>query len=53
MVQVVVLLASGETKNLKTSAFTAQTVTGDAIAHALRKKTPAECVATYKYNKYI
>jgi len=47
MVQVVVLSANGESRTLKTTAFSAGSVSGASIAKALRKKTPAELVGTY------
>lgn len=46
MVQVVVLAANGDSRTLKTTAFTGG-ATGAGIAKALRKKTPAELVGTY------
>jgi hypothetical protein len=49
MVQVVVLSANGEKRTMKTSAFEPATVTGATAAKALRKKTPAEIIATYTY----
>ena len=47
MVKVVVLSANGERRTLNTSAFTATTATGAAIAKALRKTKPAAVVMTY------
>jgi len=45
MVQVVVLSANGESRTLKTIAFT--TATGAGVAKALRKTKPAELIGMY------
>jgi len=51
MVQVVVLSANGEKRTLKTTAFEPGTATGETVAKALRKKVPAEIVATYTFKE--
>ena len=49
MVQVVVLSANGELRNLKTAAFSSGpgSCSGTTVAKALRKKNPAELVGSY------
>jgi hypothetical protein len=47
MVQVVVLSANGESRTLKTIAFSASAATGAGVAKALRKVKPAELVGFY------
>jgi len=51
MVQVTVLLANGEKRTLKTTAFV--DATGPLIAKALRKAKPAELICTYNFKDQI
>jgi len=49
MVQIVVLLPSGDHKVMKTAAVPAENVTGAHVAAAMRKKKDAVQIATYKW----
>jgi len=51
MVQITVLLANGEKRTLKTTAFTE--ATGLGVAKALRKVKPAELICTYNFKEQV